>query len=673
MRLTSFLRCPAAGSTLTARLSQLALRVETLYPYKRTEIHTPPKEEDDGSLWKDVVAVAGAAGEARETDTAMALVLRLLHYSKSSPPAGVWATLIRDLAPYGDVEANTVLTYPGVISNGYSHSSHTSAERSQYRRLSMERSGTGIESGGVGGNIEEGPVDSGILLRPTRETLLLTGGVVPLSARAPCSDGGALANLLNAFCSSYEASSSDESISLSVVKDVMDAVVSTLRLIAPTVVLTESSSVTRSLLRFFQLVFRPGKQEKEEEKKKEQQKLAEELAIHLIKVLPINAVGARVVILFLAEQHKSFPDDMIHLPLVRIAVKGLWLNYESVDDFSCLQHLQQVNDAVDVTLQRNANSGNSLGLEEADESDIRLLLSLALLRLMRLQADSPDIFLRDAVDIVDRCPVNLSVEYELLAAKVQLLDLFIDDPESSNTIYDDLLQSLRALVELRPRDNSIQQEEELLEEKGGGGEEEEEIRRITQFHFQEAHRLVVTAFAQSHVEERLNQAYTILVTHKYHGLIITRELMHPLMDVLSRRGDCRVFNIVDLCVLYSGNSIDYETLNYLFQSCRVAGDFYRARTLYQLLREMIPGFLLRAPESIKEALRGLKVLEPEPNHLFPSSFTVERDVDATVAAAAVASAGVVDDEMLGVQQRGPIRELPNVVKETSSKDAHTSQ
>ncbi|KAH9586732.1 hypothetical protein LSM04_008446 [Trypanosoma melophagium] len=663
MRLTSRLWCPSAGSTLTARLAQLAQRIDTLTPNK----------EVDNSLWGDVVAVAGVAGETRETDTAMALVLRLLHHRNSAPPAGVWAALIRDLAPYGDVEANTVLAYPGVTLDGNSYFSVASAGKLQYDRLQMERSGTGTGTSSLSSSLvsmEKGPMDTGILLRPTRETLLLTGGVVPLSARAPCSDGSALASLLKAFCSSYEMSSGEDK-SLTVLKDVMDAVISTLQLIAATLVLIESSPVTRSLLRFFQVVFRSGKEQEKEEKQKEP--LAEQFALNLIKVLPMNALGARVVILFLAEQCTSFPDDMIYLPLVRIAVRGLWLYYESVDDFSCLQQLQQVNDAVDVTLQRNANSGNSLGLVESDESDIRLLLSLALLRLMRLQADSPDIFLRDAVDIVDRCPVNLSVEYELLAAKVKLLDLFIDDPESSSTIYDDLLQSLRALVELRPRDsNNYNSNNSDNLREGHLLEEEKDVRRVTQLHFQEAHRLVVTAFAQSHVEERLNQAYTILVTHKYHGLIITRELMHPLLDVLSRRGDCRVFNIVDLCVLYSGSSIDYETLTYLFQACRVAGDFYRARTLYQLLREMIPGFLLRAPEAIKEALRGLKVLEPEPNHLFAYSFTVERDVDAAVAAAAVASAGVVEDEECDVQKRGPIRELPNIVKETSEKGTHTS-
>ncbi|PWU85422.1 hypothetical protein C4B63_163g16 [Trypanosoma cruzi] len=125
-----------------------------------------------------------------------------------------------------------------------------------------------------------------------------------------------------------------------------------------------------------------------------------------------------MVLLFLAEHHAEYDDEMVHIPLVRIAAWAIWRQYEKHERFFCLRQLQHVNDAVDVTLQRNANNGNPLALDDSDEAALRLLLSLALLRVMRVEAVSPDVFLRDAVDIVDRSPMTLSIEYELIVAKV---------------------------------------------------------------------------------------------------------------------------------------------------------------------------------------------------------------------------------------------------------------
>ncbi|ESL11287.1 hypothetical protein TRSC58_00966 [Trypanosoma rangeli SC58] len=648
MRFSALARCASAGGSLSSRLAELAQRVEEHLASRGTAATA----HDDG-LWKQVLSTAHCARSLKETDTALAIVFRLLRCGCRPSCGAVWPGLIRDLAPYSDVEANAVLSYPGVPEGSDGGRGATPAQPA--RELG--------EMPAVGSELDM--ADMPPLLRPTRATLLMTGGVVPLSARVPCSDGGALSALLEVFCSAYDASDGsgggDNELTVAYLQEVSAAVVSALQPITATLFLTELSPLARALLRFFGLLFQFSARQSVK-----QPHLAEQFAKKLTKLLPDNALGARIVLLFLAERHAEFGDEMMHLPLVRLAARGVWRHYEKHESFSCLRHLRRVNEAVDVTLQRNANSGNPLAMDEADEAALRLLLSLALLRAMRVEAISPDVFLSDAVDIVDRAPMTLSIEYELIVAKVQLLDLFLDDAASSSAIYDNLLQSLRAIVELRPRENVDGDTSAATgatpQEMKGEEEEEEEARVLARQHFQEAHRLVLTAFARSQVEERLNQAYTILVTHKYHGLVIAKDAVNPLLDALSRRGDCRVFNIVDLCVLYSGSHIDYDTITYLFRACRVAGDFYRARTLYQLLRDMIPGFLLRAPEAIKDTLQELKILPPEPAHLFPASLAVDGDE----AAAAVSYEGVLADEALAARQRGPIRELPTKRTETPS-------
>ncbi|RNF26742.1 uncharacterized protein Tco025E_00976 [Trypanosoma conorhini] len=649
MRFSSMARCASAGGcSLSGRLAALAQRVEEHIASRGTAAAA----HDDG-LWEQVLSTAHCARALKETDTALAVVFRLLRCGCRPSLKAVWPGLIRDLAPYSDIEANAVLAYPGVPEGPCSR-----------RGVGpVPHAGGPEEAPALGSETEM--ADMPPLLRPTRETLLMTGGVVPLSARVPCSDGGALSVLIEAFCGACDAAEGGANEpTAAYLQEVAAAVVSALQPISATMLLTESSPLARALVRFFRLLLQfstrqPG----------EQPRLAEHFAKGLTKLLPDNALGARIVLLFLAERHAEFGEEMVQLPLVRLAARAVRRHYEKHENFSCLRQLQDVSEAVDVTLQRNANSGNPLAVDAADEAALRLLLSLALLRAMRVEAASPDVFLGDAVDIVDRAPMTLSIEYELIVAKVQLLGLFLDDASSSGAIYDDLLQSLRAIVELRPREGvdgdtaaATDATQQVSGEAAGEAEEEEERKALERQQFQEAHRLVLTAFARSQLEERLNQAYTILVTHKYHGLVITKDAVNPLLDALSRRGDCRVFNIVDLCVLYSGSHIDYDTLIYLFRACRVARDFYRARTLYQLLREMIPGFLLRAPEAIKDALQELKILPPEPAHLFPASLAVDGDE----AAAAVTYEGVLADEALTACQRGPIRELPTTHTHTLS-------
>ncbi|KAG8344549.1 hypothetical protein ERJ75_000828500 [Trypanosoma vivax] len=663
MHVSAIARRISSGITLTRQIEELGQRLEQhvggTHGSVATAIttHDPPHGAGGGrvdELWEQVLSVGKSAHALKETDSLLSVVFHLLRrklYPSPNTAAAIWPALVRDLVPYSDIEACSVLAYPGVpepldeTSDAPCCSTHTGAG--------------------------DDPPNEPPLLWPTRDTLLLTGGVIPLSARLPCSDGASLSLLLNAFCECFEApvENKGEAVGKAIMGEMCTTVLSALRSIAATVLLTESSPVTSALVRFLRLIAMRSA-DGTDGKNMEQ---VEDFAENLADVLSNNAAGARVLVQFILEQHNLFPEELLHLPLVRIAARSIWHHYKTPDpSFPLRECLQRVNDAVDVTFQRNANSNNPLQLQEEEEADLRMLLALSLLRAMRLQAPSPDVFLREAIDIVDNCPSNPQLEYELIAAKIGLLDIFSEDESSCSAIYDDLLQSLRALVELRPREMEGGTHDACTTWRDSGPAENTEKKKVSQQEerrqrhlkedkdllkrrFQEAHQLVVAAFSRSLDQERLNQAYIILVAHKYHGLVITSEIANPLLEVLSRRGDCRVFNIVDLCVLYSGSNIDYDTLTCLFRACRVAGDFYRARTLFQLLREMIPGFLLRAPEAIREMLCELKVLEPEPKHLFSDAQLAGTEVGSDTS---FLPESLLEDELLHARPRGPLRDLP---------------
>lgn len=311
--------------------------------------------------------------------------------------------------------------------------------------------------------------------------------------------------------------------------------------------------------------------------------------------------------------------------------------------------IESLYDQIDVVFQENTNAGNPLRVDDTVISQLRDIHTLALLRALRIEEEAPDAYLRRALEVVDRVPASMAIEGELIAGKVRLLDLDSDivDKDGRTAVYKDLLTSLRNLVEMRPRfarkdgaqdegnadgsgelsNNDINSSggggggSDAWEEGGGDGEEDTSVRldAVTQGILQRAHADVITAFCAAHTDEWLNEAYNIIVTHKYHGVKITKELILPLLEVFSRRGDCRAFNVVDLCVLYSNETVDMQTIALLFRTCAAAGDHYRARTFLQLLNEIIPGFLVKCPQSVRESLQELKLLNPPPRHLFVSA------------------------------------------------------
>nr|CCC91646.1 unnamed protein product [Trypanosoma congolense IL3000] len=443
MRFSAVLRCVTSGTTLTKKISHLAERVEQHLSTPHDGLAPDARAQAVDDLWQQVVATVPSARALKETDTLLALVCRMLRYgvkpAHDKAASTTWSVLIGDLAPYSDIEANSVLAYPGTVE------SFLGGEGAMGNAL----------CGNTNGNRDSGEWEGPPLLQLTRETLLLTGGVVPLSSRVPCTDGRVLGQLLGAFCgcceSVAESSVCGDALTKSCLLEVSAAVLNALKVFEDAITGENCKFLNPPLLRLLRLLVRLDHERGSQQNKQGSVSLefTEDFCERLTNVLPTNALGARIVLHFIFEQHNLFPEEMVPLALVCVAFRGVWLRYAKADDsFPCLKHLQSMNEAVDVTLQRNANNNNLLGLREGDEAELRLLLSVALLRGMRLHADSPEEFLRNAISIVDSCPASISVEYEILMAKTKLLEMFSDDETSCSAIYDDLLQSLRAIVEL---------------------------------------------------------------------------------------------------------------------------------------------------------------------------------------------------------------------------------
>lgn len=309
--------------------------------------------------------------------------------------------------------------------------------------------------------------------------------------------------------------------------------------------------------------------------------------------------------------------------------------------FGVLPLLQQLYNTVDVLFQTNANRGNPLQIDADLECRIKEEVAVALLGAMRVEIEAPDDYLRQALEVVERVPSSMAVEAELIAGKLRLLELdtaALDD-DGRGAVYADLVASLRSLVDMRPHRHlhradvtstppSFATPAGAAPSHSAGGREmqrsgemtlEAMEERDTDVLLQSAHAMVLQALSASQREELISDAYSILVSHKYHGLKIRSSMVHPVMAALSRRGDCRAFNLVDLCVLYSNETVDMTTISYLFKACATAGDHYRARTLLQLIQEIVPGFLVKCPPSLLDTLRELKVVEAEPAHLFFSA------------------------------------------------------
>ena len=129
---------------------------------------------------------------------------------------------------------------------------------------------------------------------------------------------------------------------------------------------------------------------------------------------------------------------------------------------------------------------------------------------------------------------------------------------------------------------------------------------------QRGHEVLVAALAARGTPEDVTAAYQLLNGHKHYGLSITGRTIHPLLPLLSVTGDPRLFNLVDLCTLYSNNRVDPETLGAMIVACAAEHDHHRAKALLRLMKEDSPGAQQKLPAGAKAALRRLKLAEPVP-------------------------------------------------------------
>ncbi|SYZ62932.1 hypothetical_protein (plasmid) [Leishmania braziliensis MHOM/BR/75/M2904] len=730
-RCASMRRCSAAATqTLSAWLTTLAEEAVALPSAAAAVLQAEKNNGQEltrrtsAQLWRELEDAATHANALRETDTVLSILQCLLLKQQYPTDVHAWSRLAKQLLPFGGIEQRTVLYYPGRPDASYRREGYPRGSSLAALSSSSDPGPTGADGGfGDEGASRQGSGDTGrgraqavpYSLYPSRETLLLSGGVVPLSARVPVGDGRAVALFVRGFTrfmlTQLDAQPHPQLNSelLQVVKDVSSAVMEALATNAGSLQLELLLPV---LLDYMELLHvldlrtataisagplaaaeehhdaagvtrkdeapngdGPSSPPSSSKPTRFLQSIANDLAQN---AMAGGARGARIVLYYLSgrfaavvETHQEdaaaiFTEAMYWaqqrylLALTRACMWAINQHYTpltagqssssphaqglfSADAAADLiatapmnAHIQALYDHIDVLFQKNTNADNPLGLVDEEVSRLKELHISALLRALRIEESAPDAYLRRALEVVDRVPASMAIEGELIAGKVRLLELDSDtvDEKGRAAIYADLLTSLRSLVEMRPRfsrHNGIN----LAAGGGGGGanslgdgggvEDDEgdgeqlRLDAATQTILQRAHADVITAFCAAHKEEWSNEAYNILVAHKYHGLKITNDLIRPVLEVFSRRGDCRVFSLVDLCVLYSNAPIDMHTIALLFRTCAVAGDHYRARTFLQLMNEIIPGFLVKCPASVKESLQELKLLDPPPRHLFVST------------------------------------------------------
>ena len=174
---------------------------------------------------------------------------------------------------------------------------------------------------------------------------------------------------------------------------------------------------------------------------------------------------------------------------------------------------------------------------------------------------------------------------------------------------------------------------------------------------QDTHKLVVKALCASGDPEKVNTAYSLLLVHKYHGLKVDAELVKLFAPTLAEKGDCRFFNLVDVCTMFCGNRVDAEIIAHMFRTCAVAGDHHRAAALYRILKEEFAGFLYKLSPKVIDDLRYLEVLPKAPTHFFDRSLDVPSHLEFNPT---------------NFKQLHPIP-TPNAVNASSSSSAATDE
>lgn len=618
-------------------------------------------------IWNRLELLGAKAHALKETDTFFALFQYLVNKGYFPQNFDSWLRFATYFLDFSDVESTTVLQYPGYRVEQSNCTSHKglipTADLSKY-----------VLNGCRGFSL-------------SRQTLLMTGGVVPLMNRMCTSDGSVLHFFLLAFCEyvtlengngglssphpleseknnySHEFSFSEEHI-VKAVLNMLHLSISFIKKNCQTVNFSFVSAPVAQLMRFFWEIslYRvlssvTSRNESSFILLKEVKKQFSSLFELLLSVSE-GGLGPAVALQFFSsflflddwtgesEVWSSIQSNIcidkhvmdMHLSFfAQLQMENLLdvlRSIKNVDDdmkIDLLSMIRSVYGFLESFFQHNANHHNVFQISLSIEQKIRLIAAEVLLASMHREALLPDQFLQDAMEIIEKCAPSMFIEAVLLSAKVQLLEVYDLDKDKRAAVFKDLLTSLRNLVDLRPKQRSravascsedFDSESEVLD---GEWRENSSCRldAYSQKILQRAHEVVITVFSHSGEPEYLNEAYSIIISHKYHNLIVTKEVIKPLLRSFSKRGDGRAFNLVDLCVLYSNQTVDMEVFLFLFQVCAENGDYFRAKTMLKLLEDTIPGFLLKAPQEIKEALQSLKILPYESVHLFLSGEDIQ--------------------------------------------------
>lgn len=608
-------------------------------------------------IWIELELLSAKAHALKESDTAYSLFRYLLKKGYYPPSLDSWILFAHHLLPFSDVESTTVLQYPGYRRNPGSGSAQVGSVPTADLSKCILRGGRGFSL--------------------SRQTLLLTGGVVPLMNRKPSADGTLLSLFLSDFCDyltlerkncgCYRMPFSAETKEkyskntdlraknlIAAAHSMLNLATSFMKKNEQTVKFSSVAAPIIRLIRFFwemsQLrVLNTGSLNKESSSSVRRE-IRQQFSSLFHTLLSVNEEGlGPVSALYFFSSALSLEDWIgssevwsknnedeasliknallffvkIQLEALVDVLQALKIDQDEIKvDF--LWMARRIDDLVSKFLQHNTNHRNIFQIPSAVERYILLLVAEVLLSAMRREALFPDQFLRDAIEIIERCSPSMFMEAVLLSAKVQLLEVLDLDKEKRIAVYKDLITSLRNLVDLRPRQRAIgttsYDEGEDSETDVLNAERKDHISskmdEYSQKVLQRAHEEVITVLCASNELENLNEAYSIIISHKYHGLIVTKEVIKPLLRAFARRGDGRAFNLVDLCVLYSNQTVDMDVFSCLFRVCAVNGDHHRAKTMLKLLEETIPGFLIKAPANITQDLQALKVLAYEPAHLF---------------------------------------------------------
>jgi hypothetical protein len=608
--------CAGPEVTLSQRLKSLSSKI------RQTPAIELTRATHANALWKEYLDVLRVAVGTRETDATLSLAHLLLKRgctpppapvsgsleashatpSTSSPPAekSVWAELF-SAASFSDVECSAPLAYRASVLRSHDASGPPPAQDS------------GIESLGA-------PVD--------RDLLVMTGGIIPLTQRHRCADGFAFVELLKRWGHSHNGAltdATDASSSTPAMLPDADAIAlldalqlckgslvkEALQALSPLILsLTQNTDVDAKLFYLLESLAPTP-----EGSRSENRSTAASPEQRTRSVFAALAIVESIL-------HKGiheFLDLERAYRALNVVRKGYTCKHPSLEVAPIVERLCSM---MDFAIQTNESDGNPM---ELDGDTIQLIRGAAVearVRCLAMEMDDPFAFVEAMDQILAQFGTERSfaMQHEVIQAFAMWVDRQRDvaltesegdekpsDAAAPATSMDDALahmvQTLRSMVEVRPRGDDMDPDSKAM--------------------YQHSHALVLTALCGSHDEKWLSEGYLIVVTHKYHQLSIDVDTIRPLVLALSKRGDCRVFNLVDLVTLYCNNKIDFITVEAMFRTCRVAGDYHRAKALYQLMKETVPGFLAKAPVGIVASLRELKIIKPIP----PSMFSLPDDGD----------------------------------------------